>query len=93
MNKIELLKIKLDKQKYYHSQSSKRFFTSLVIIIGISVLSPETFKQLMDGKFPALAMTFLLLTLLYVLYESSYNLFKIRGKIENYYEELEEEYN
>ena len=87
---IELLKIKIDREKHYHYQETSRFFPLVLILIGIYLLNQEQSKALLSGQISSGPFLFLILVLVVATVVTVYRLvFITRKNLEKYYNKLE----
>lgn len=89
MGKIELLKTKIDREKYYHSQSTARFLPLSVLLVGMAFLTPEYFEYITSTGFNYFAFIFFVLSLIIVISKTLRSFFITRGNLEEYYNALE----
>ena len=86
---IELLKVKIDREKYYHNQSTSRFFTLTVLLVGIIFLNPKSVESLkLSGT--SFFIIFLILVLIISIMTSVFTFVTTRKNLEKYYDALEE---
>lgn len=86
---IELLKVKIDREKYYHDQATNRFFPLTVLLVGIALLDVKSFEVMKLNQISFFLFVFLVFILIIAVIKSLFTFFITRKNLEKHYDSLE----